>query len=149
MKLAILLLALLAPISAMAENYRHVAGAFIGATHFDSETESTLGIEYEYRFSPKWGVGAVYERSADAHHGDGVTVVLGSMFYHPDNHWRLGVGIGEEQVGGGHPHTETLFRVSGNYDFHFDNFGIAPTVAVDFIDGETAYVAGVAFTVAF
>ncbi|WP_229160334.1 porin family protein [Fluctibacter halophilus] len=135
--------------SVSAQTARHVLGVFAGATHFDSETNSTFGIEYEYRINPQWGMGAVYERTPDAHHHDGVTVALASAFYHPDQHWRFGVGVGEERVGGGHPHSETLYRISGNYDFHFDQFGVAPTLAVDVIDGDTAYVAGIAFTYAF
>ncbi|MGJ8682049.1 hypothetical protein [Paraglaciecola sp.] len=123
---------------------KHFPGIFVGMTHAD-ETEFTYGIEYEYKFNSSWGVGAVYEKTKDAHHGDGVTVKLASLYFHPSKNVRLGAGFGEEEIGGHHPHTEDLYRVSASYDFHVGDFGVAPTVAVDFIDGEKAYVLGVAF----
>jgi hypothetical protein len=128
------------------DEVKHIPGIFVGATHFDSETELTFGLEYEYKIDSQWGVGAVYEKTTDAHHGDGVSVSLISAFYHPNSNVRLGLGLGQESIGGYHPHTESLYRVSAGYDFHVDRFGIAPTVAVDFIDGEEALVIGVAFT---
>lgn len=123
----------------------HFPGIFIGMTHAQSETEFTYGIEYEYKFNSQWGLGAVYEKTDDAHHEDGVTVKLASLYFHPTKNVRLGAGFGEEKIGGAHPHTEDLYRVSASYDFHVGDFGIAPTVAVDFIDSEEAYVFGVAF----
>lgn len=57
----------------------------------------------------------------------------------------MGLGAGQEKISGAHPHTEGLYRVSASYDFHVGSFGIAPTVAIDFIDGEAAYVLGLAF----
>jgi hypothetical protein len=142
---SILLICLTNPAQAAGE-VKHIPGIFVGATNFDSETKLTLGLEYEYKINQQWGVGAVYESTSEAHHGDGVTVSLVSAFYHPDNHIRLGIGLGQEEVGGYHPHTENLYRISAGYDYHVDQFGIAPTVAVDFIDGEQALVFGVAFT---
>jgi hypothetical protein len=126
-------------------NEQHYPGIFIGATNFDSEFEFTYGIEYEYKFSNQWGAGFVYEKTNDAHHGDGVNVKLASLYFHPLKYLRLGAGIGKEKVGGHHPHTENLTRISASYDFHFAGLGIAPTLAFDFIDGETATVFGIAF----
>ncbi|MEZ7972532.1 MAG: hypothetical protein QMC00_04195 [Pseudomonadales bacterium] len=40
-------------------------------------------------------------------------------------------------------------RTSLSYDFHVGGFGIAPTLAVDFVDGETATVFGFAVVKAF
>lgn len=132
-----------------ADDVTHVPGIFLGATNFDSETEFTFGFEYEYKLDSEWGLGAVFERTNSAHHGDGVAVALASVYYHPNNHIRLGVGIGQERIGGAHPHEEDLYRVSAAYDFHFKDFGIAPTLAVDFIDDEEALVFGVAITKPF
>lgn len=132
-----------------AEGKHHFPGIFIGYTDAKNETEFTYGLEYEYRFDTHWGVGAVYERIDDAHHGDGVTVTLASLYYHPTQDFRLGLGAGREKIGGDHPHSENLVRVSAAYDFHFGEIGVAPTLAVDFIDGEKAYVAGVAFIFSF
>ncbi|MDO6834158.1 hypothetical protein Q4596_00915 [Pseudoalteromonas carrageenovora] len=136
----------LIPVAQASDEVKHVPGIFIGTTHFDSESEFTFGIEYEYKFTNEWGAGVVYERTNDAHHGDGTAVVLASLFYHPTKNIRLGVGFGEERIGGGHPHNEDLYRISSAYDFHVGAFGIAPTVAVDFIDDEEAIVIGFAIT---
>lgn len=136
----------LIPAAQASDEVKHLPGIFIGTTHFDSESEFTFGIEYEYKFTNEWGAGVVYERTNDAHHGDGTAVVLASLFYHPTKNIRLGVGFGEERIGGGHPHNEDLYRISSAYDFHVEDFGIAPTVAVDFIDDEEAIVIGFAIT---
>lgn len=127
-----------------ADDVKHVPGIFLGATHIDSETEFTWGIEYEYKFTPKWGVGFVYEETPDGHKGDGVDVKVASLFYHPSKYVRLGAGFGKEKIKGAHPHTENLYRLSASYDFHVGDFGIAPTIAVDFIDDKEAVVFGVA-----
>ena len=128
---------------------KHIPGVFIGATHVESETEFTFGFEYEYKINQDWGAGVVFERTNDAHHGDGVAVTLASAYYHPTKKIRLGAGIGQESVGGAHPHDEDLFRVSAAYDMHFKGFGLAPTIAVDFVDDEEAIVFGLAITKPF
>ena len=127
-----------------ASDAHHFPGIFVGYTNAADETHFTYGLEYEYKFNQTWGVGAVYEKIDDAHHGDGVTVKVAALFYHPLNNVRLGVGIGKEKIGGDHPHTEDLYRLTASYDYHIGDFGLAPTLAVDFIDGEKAYVFGVA-----
>ena len=128
-----------------ASEAHHLPGIFIGYTHAEHENEFTYGIEYEYKINADWGVGAVYEKTDDAHHEDGVTVKLAQVYYHTPQHIRLGVGIGKEKIGGDHPHTEDLYRVSASYEYHVGDFAIEPTIAVDFIDGEEAYVLGIAF----
>jgi hypothetical protein len=87
---------------------QHFPGVFVGMTNADSETEFTYGIEHEYKFGKQWGVGAVYEKTDDAHHEDGVTVKLTSIYYHPVNNVLLGLGFGEEKIGVDHPHSEDL-----------------------------------------
>lgn len=127
----------------------HNLGVFAGITHSDSESDYTLGLEYEFRYSDIWGVGLTYENAPDAHHDDGVSVLVGSVYFHPDNHWRLGAGLGRERVGGDHSHTENLTRVSAAYDFHLDGFGVSPSVAVDFVDGDSVWVVGMSFIKSF
>ena len=140
-----------------AADAHHVPGIFLGYTHAHSENEFTYGIEYEYKFNSKWGAGLVYEKIDDAYHGAGIDVVLASVYLHPWKDLRVGLGFGQETVGSytdhsdpEHPHhhkshDEELIRTSISYDFHVGNFGIAPTLAVDFIGSEKAYVFGVAF----
>jgi hypothetical protein len=128
-----------------ADDAHHFPGVFIGYTNADSKTEFTYGIEYEYKLNKYWGGGFVYEEVVDAHHGDGVSVKVAQLFYHPLKNVRLGLGGGKEKIGGNHPHSEDLYRLSASYEYHIGNFGIAPTFAADFIDGEKAYVFGVSF----
>ena len=128
----------------------HIVGVFLGATNdAHSVTDETVGVEYEYKFTERFGIGAVYEYSPDAHDDDGVSVYLASAYLHPYAGWRLGLGLGEEKVHGSHGHEEGLFRASVAYDFHVGGFGIAPTFNLDIVDVETIEVYGVTFSKAF
>lgn len=143
------------------ETPKHIPGIFLGYTNAQGDTEFTYGIEYEYKFSKLWGAGLVYERTDEAHHGVGVNVALASVYLHPWKALRIGLGYGKETVRSytdnsdtEHPHhheshDESLIRTSLSYDFHVGDFGIAPTLAFDFVDSETATVFGVAFVRAF
>lgn len=154
------ILATLATSTAFASNDespKHIPGVFVGYTTADSETEFSYGIEYEYKFSKLWGAGVVYEKTDEAHHGAGVDIALAAIYVHPWKELRVGLGFGKESVGSytDHDHhyhkgyKENVVRTSLSYDFHVGDFGIAPTLAVDFIDGETATIIGVAFVRAF
>jgi hypothetical protein len=144
----ILVFVFLASVSAhsyAAGGANHIPGLFLGFTDTGSAEDFTIGLEYEYKFDSGWGVGAVYERIDDGSNGDGIDIFLGSVYYHPGSNIRLGLGAGREEIGGNKNKSKDLVRVSAAYDFHFDRFGIAPTIAVDFIEGDQAYVFGVAF----
>ncbi|WP_057832626.1 hypothetical protein [Colwellia sp. TT2012] len=137
------------PTYASSEDHHHFPGVFVGVTSIDGETDFSYGLEYEYKFSNFWGAGVVFEKTNDAHHGDGVEVALASAYIHPWKELRLGAGFGQEKVGGHHSHKEDLIRISVSYDFHVAGFGVAPTLAADFVDGEMATVLGVAFIKSF
>jgi len=136
---------------------KHIPGVFVGYTNANSETEFSYGLEYEYKISKLWGAGVVFEKTDDAHHGAGVDVALAAVYLHPWKELRVGLGFGKETVGSytdnsdsHHPHyhsshKENLIRTSVSYDFHIGDFGIAPTLAFDFVDGETATILGIAF----
>ena len=136
---------------------KHIPGVFVGYTDANNETEFSYGLEYEYKFSNLWGAGVVYEKTDDAHHGAGVDVALAAVYLHPWKELRVGLGYGQETVGSydtddGHGHVhhheshdEDLVRTSISYDFHVGDFGIAPTLAFDFVNGQTATVFGLAF----
>lgn len=118
----------------------------------ESETDFTIGVEYEYKFSEHWGAGVAWERTNGAHDGLGTTVYLGALYWHPSGMWRLGAGVGQEEVGGDahhHSHRETLVRASAGYEFLLGGLGIQPALAVDFIGSDTAVVIGIAFTKPF
>ncbi|MCC2606669.1 hypothetical protein [Planctobacterium marinum] len=128
---------------------KHYPAIFIGATNFESETDTTIGFGYEYKLSSQFGVGGVWERTREGHHGDGVNVWVGSFFYHPSDHWRLGLGFGEERIGGKKTKHKELMRLSASYEFFGSGYILAPEMAVDFIDGEKATVAGVSIIYPF
>lgn len=142
---------------ASSDEYHHFAGLFVGATTVDSETDFSYGIEYEYKFSKLWGAGFVFEKTDDAHHGAGVDIALAAVYLHPWKELRIGAGFGQEKVGSytdhdhhhHNSHKEDVVRASLSYDFHIGGFGVAPTIAVDFVDGETATVIGVALIKSF
>ena len=92
--LALLLVILSPSMSVLAEGSgdytRHNIGVFLGAENEASgPTESTWGLEYGYRFTPHFGFGVVYEKTDEAHHGDGAEVLLGSLYCNPYANWRL------------------------------------------------------------
>lgn len=126
------------------EGATHFPGVFAGIVHTDEETEFTFGLEYEYKFAKSWGVGVIVEDSREFHYGDGLTVGLANVFYHPNSALRFGLGIGKERLGGAHPHSETIYRLSSSYEFHLDDIALAPTFAIDFVGDEHAYVIGIA-----
>ena len=133
---------------------QHVVGAFLGVTDTEYTTEGNYGLEYEYRFNRTWGLGAVWEKTPDGHddghgHVEDISVKIISAYWHKDM-LRLGLGFGEEKIHGDHSHTENLIRARAAYDFHLtDNLGIAPTVAIDRVDGHNIYVYGAALTYSF
>ena len=143
------------------ESPKHIPGVFLGYTNAQGNTEFSYGIEYEYKFSKLWGAGIVYEKTDDAHHGAGVDVALAAAYLHPWKELRIGLGFGKETVGSydeddGHGHVhhhkshkEDVIRTSLSYDFHVGEFGIAPTIALDFVGSETATVFGIAIVRAF
>ncbi len=151
--------------NAQASDKKHFPGLFLGATTIDSETDFSYGLEYEYKFSHKWGAGFTWENTEDAHAGAGVEVMLASVYFHPTEHLRLGLGFGQEEVGAvsapaehhiqsgdahGHPsHEEDLYRISASYAIPLGNFEIEPTIAADFVDDETSTVVGVAIVYPF
>lgn len=137
----------------------HVVGGFLGITDTDETSETSYGVEYEYRFDQHWGLGAVYEITPELHeahhapeHGElhhissgnanekaDVTVYLISGYYHIGA-LRLGLGFGQEEVDGVSGEKD-LFRISAAYDFHVtDNVGIAPTLSIDTINDDQVYV---------
>ena len=90
-------------------------------------------------------MGLVYERTDEAHDGEGTTVALAALYYNPYASWRLGIGAGQEEVRGSHGHTENLYRFSIAYHFHVGKFGLAPVLNVDRVDGDNALVMGLSF----
>lgn len=128
---------------------QHTIGIFGGATSGNGHTDFTFGGEYEFRFDEMWGVGGIFEHSPNAHGGDGVSVYMGQVHLHPYKGWRFSGGIGQEKIHGTTPHKDTIYRLGAAYDFHVENFGIAPTVNLDFVGGHQVVVFGIAISKGF
>jgi len=123
--------------SVAASDKHHHLGLFVGILD-DEKSDTVLGIEYEYKFDSRWGVGAVFEKANEAHNGDGITSKILAGYFHPSGGWRLGVGYGNEKVGG-HA-SEELFRYGVAYEFHLGSIGIEPSFNIDTIDRHSVNV---------
>lgn len=126
---------------------KHFLGLFVGVLDGD-ETDSLLGIEYEYKFNAEWGAGLLYEYAKDGHGGDGITSKIAALYYHPVGAWRLGAGYGKETIGGS-SHSVNITRLGVGYDFHIGEMGLAPSLNFDRINGQTIKVYGVAIIWSF
>ena len=117
-------------------------GVFLGMTDAKT-TEFTFGVEAEYHFANHFGVGAVLETTPEGHGGYGVTMALAMAHLHPGLNLRLSGGVGAEFVKG---KTYEVFRLAAAYE-HFMRkyYLLAPTVAVDFVNGEENLVVGLVF----
>ncbi len=123
----------------------HELAVFIGgATRHDDgtfdDTGMAISLEYEYRFAPKFGVGAVVEWVvfADEHRDFAFAVPL---FWHPLDGLILSAGPGFETDGG---HETFLVRFGVAYLFHVRNFTLSPIVSLSMTSGANTLVYGFA-----
>jgi hypothetical protein len=123
----------------------HELGVFIGGAtrHEDGAFDDTgmaISLEYEYRFAPKFGVGAVVEwvAFADEHRDFAFAVPL---FWHPLDGLILSAGPGFETEGG---HETFLVRFGVAYIFHLRNFTLTPIVSLSMTSGPNTLVYGFA-----
>jgi|MGYP000033803644 hypothetical protein len=110
------------------EHRRHILNGFAGVAQEDAEMEGyALGIDYEYRFSELFGVGAFTEVIA----GEGRAVIIGAdLVWHAAEPLALFVGYGEERKDND---WEGVMRLGGLYEFPVgDGWTLSPTVAYDF-----------------
>lgn len=128
---------------------KNTVGVFGGFTSIGGDTEATFGIEYERRFTQLVGVGIVWEKTPNAHNGDGTSIFMGQIHLHPWQELRLSVGYGKEKIHHEGTHKVDVWRFGVAYDFHMEGFGIAPTFNLDRIDGHTAKVFGIVLNKGF
>jgi opacity protein-like surface antigen len=144
--------------------YHHLAlflGYGVEEKKDHDEDTSAVGLEYEYRFSDNWGVGAVYEQLGDDDTiRDEVVVIPVSL--HLGHGWRFFAGPGYEShsssnadkshdecgTEGEHKHKDKfLLRLGAGYEFKIgQHWSIAPEFLVDAIEtGDNTWLAGIAF----
>lgn len=156
------MICLTAPVRAGEIPYHHLA-LFLGygfeeKKNHDEDTFA-LGLEYEYRFSERWGIGAVYEQLGEDSVRNEVLVVPLSI--HVGHGWRFFTGPGyewhddsnaqkshdDEGESGKHKQKDKfLWRLGAGYEFKVGgHWSIAPEVLVDAIEnGDNTWIAGVA-----
>ncbi len=121
----------------------HSMGVFVGSTNSNSETEYSYGLGYEYKFNSNWGAGIVFEKTNEAYNSQGSEVVVGEVYYHPTFEFRIGLGFGQEKIGGNISQTNELYRLSISYYFDLGDFGVAPMIALDRVNNDSSTVAGI------
>jgi hypothetical protein len=110
-----------------------------GAVIVEDETAFTLGLDYEYRLSRRWGVGALAEWAGkDARFW---VVGIPAAVLHPKGGLKLYLVPGFEKSN--EHDAEFLVRLGAMYDFEVGRFTIAPAFNVDFVDDEEVLVYGV------
>ena len=107
----------------------------------EDEHGLAVGLEYEFRFRERWGVGVAVERLSGDHLRE--TVVVLPVSLHPSGGLRLMAGPGIEFAEEGN---ESLWRLGAGYEFEIGApWTLAPEIVVDFISGgDSTWVAGIA-----
>lgn len=107
----------------------------------EDEEAGAIGVEYGYRFSEKWGVGAVVEALGTDTVRDASVVV--PLSFHPYAGWRLFAGPGVEF---GDKHNDWMLRFGGGYEFELGSrWTLAPEFVYDVIEsGKRTYILGLA-----
>jgi len=128
-------------------HHRHHLGFLLGAAvtseHGETESGFAFGVDYEYRFHPRVGAGALVEVATGELRD---VVVAALMTWHPWRGLKLMAGPGVEI---GDDDSEFLVRVGAAYQFKLDRILIGPEFDVDIVDGHPVYVAGLAVGIGF
>jgi len=105
------------------------------------EEAGAVGIEYGYRFSKEWGIGAVVEALGSDTVRDASIVI--PLSFHPYAGWRLFTGPGVEF---GEKQNDWMLRFGGGYEFELVNrWTLAPEVVYDVVEsGKRTYIFGLA-----
>ena len=143
--------ALLTPAAEAADLPHHHLALFAGLGTESKEGRQdergfALGLEWELRFSEKWGVGAVFELLGQDTVRNALFVV--PVSFHPGGGWRLIAGPGIEFT----PKKDKFaFRLGGGYEFHLsEHWTLSPEVFLDLIEtGENTWIAGLALGYGF
>jgi hypothetical protein len=119
----------------------HELGLFLGATDVDDRLRPTLGVDYEFRIGPRWGVGAIADW---AFGGEGREFVLAASGYlHLGTAVRLQLAPGiqrDKEM----REIEGVLRLGIAYGFEVgERWSVMPTMALDLVSGETIGVYGV------
>lgn len=123
--------------------HKHHASVFVGGTHTDHDDGFTVGLEYEYRMQPEFGIGVLGEYANLDHD---VWIVGLPFVFHPYQGLRLLAMPGVELTS---DHEEFLVRLGVGYDIPAGDWVITPGFNVDFVDHEENLIFGIAFGKSF
>jgi hypothetical protein len=118
---------------------RHTLAVFLGDTYDDGDHGFTLGLDYEYRLSRWLGLGGMVDFVGS---GDREYVVGIPVFLHATKRLTFELAAGLERSDGS---SNALVRLGAMYGIPLGPVELVPTVALDFVDGDTVYVFGAAF----
>lgn len=126
--------------------HTNILGLFVGVAHEEfgrRENGAAIGIEYEYRFGPRFGIGGIVEHT----YGDLDTWVYAIPFAYHNGPWKLYAAPGIEE---GEAGSERMLRLGVEYGFHMGKWEISPQVDIDIVEREgEVYVLGVVFARGF
>lgn len=129
-----------------------VGRAYERASDGHEEEGNLLGVDWEYQFDERWGVGIVFEQEAFGGNtkANRHSILAVPVSYHLNDRWRVFGAVGMEFRDLGDP-DEPLIRLGTGYNFHIGkHFTIAPELMFDFISGgDKVYVFGLAFGYGF
>lgn len=137
------------PSSAAAEELEHsdhdpnTIALFVGAASEQRRQSGVaVGIEYERRLRPFFGLGALAEHTFGK---IDTTVYAVPLAYHTGP-WKAYVAPGLESGDAGN---DKLLRIGIEYGFEHGDWEIAPQFDIDFVDGERVIVLGVTVGLGF
>ena len=138
----VVLLALAQNAAAQEESFkRNGIELFGGATFNNSETNGSIGLSYERRVTEKFGIGGLVEYT------NGREWVYAVPFsWRITEPWKVLVAPGWEHEEGENTY---LTRLGTSYEFELGEMTLAPEINFDFVDGDTAVVAGISLGFAF
>jgi hypothetical protein len=129
-----------------ADEGRHELGLFLGITVKEGDTGFSLGLDYEYRISRRFGIGGLVEYTG-ADFRDGVVGV--PLYWHPWKELKLVAAPGVE-IQPAERDSEFLVRAGAEYGFALRRgFEIAPALYFDFTADDIAMVVGAAVAKSF
>jgi len=121
------------------EFHKHVVAFFTGVAHHGARDNGlALGVEYEYRLSSSFGIGALAEHTF----GDFDTWVYAIPFAYHRGPWKVYAAPGRED---GEHGNESLLRLGGEYGIEAGEWEIAPQLDLDLVHSEKTWVLGVTF----
>jgi hypothetical protein len=120
------------------EGETHAVNAFVGGSAEIGDRDGhTFGVDYEYRFAPRWGVGGFLEAVT----GLDRTLATGAQLYwHAVADLVLVAGPGLERS---HEEWGGLLRTGGFYEFSLGNgFVLSPALFYDFTEHDNFFLYG-------